>query len=296
LEVIIVDDNSDPEQVDFTRFPGLDDPRNNFFFTKEGKGAGYARNIGLSKAIGKWLLFADADDYYNSSFSSFLDDYKDSSAELVFFKASCVHSSTLTEAVRNDQLQLNKHIDSYMSICGAMAENNLRYESSVPWGKLIKKALVETHNIRFDETQKSNDVTFSYLVGYHAKSITVDKRIIYCVTLRGDSIGYGLQTAEKKLDFIYVTGKQKKFFHDHNLSYYWNSAAKMLLSLYFSDRATYTRGKKILLDLGFTRKEIPNLLRQAAFDNFRQFFYKIIFFIPKKIQKFEMSLLESAFR
>jgi glycosyltransferase involved in cell wall biosynthesis len=43
IEVIIVDDNSDDEIVDFTHFPGKERPNTQVIFTKKGKGAGYAR-------------------------------------------------------------------------------------------------------------------------------------------------------------------------------------------------------------------------------------------------------------
>src|SRR5574344_311021 len=64
VQVIIVDDNSDADKVDFEHFPGLNEERTEVYFTKEGKGAGYARNIGLQYAIGKWVVFVDADDYF----------------------------------------------------------------------------------------------------------------------------------------------------------------------------------------------------------------------------------------
>lgn len=42
------------------------------FLTKEGRGAGYARNTGLSHAKGKWIIFADADDFfYENAFVEF---------------------------------------------------------------------------------------------------------------------------------------------------------------------------------------------------------------------------------
>lgn len=62
LQIIIVDDNSDFEKVDFETFPGLNEPCVEVYYTKEGKGAGYARNVGLKHAKGKWLIFVDADD------------------------------------------------------------------------------------------------------------------------------------------------------------------------------------------------------------------------------------------
>ena len=42
LHIIVVDDNSDPDIVDFKLFPGLDRNDVDVIFTKEGKGAGYA--------------------------------------------------------------------------------------------------------------------------------------------------------------------------------------------------------------------------------------------------------------
>ena len=63
LQVVIVDDNSDENIVDFSIFPGLSRKNTNVIFNKESRGAGYARNLGLAESNSKWLLFADADDY-----------------------------------------------------------------------------------------------------------------------------------------------------------------------------------------------------------------------------------------
>ena len=64
LQIIIVDDNSSSSIVDFENFPGKERNDVNIIYTKEGRGAGYARNVGLLQADSKWVLFADADDYY----------------------------------------------------------------------------------------------------------------------------------------------------------------------------------------------------------------------------------------
>lgn len=64
VQVIVVDDNSDLLIVDFEHFPGIDRDDVELIFPKDGKGAGYTRNVGLDHAVGKWLLFVDADDFY----------------------------------------------------------------------------------------------------------------------------------------------------------------------------------------------------------------------------------------
>lgn len=47
VQVIVVDDNSSAEIVDFEHFPQWKGAHYQYYLTKEGKGAGYARNMGL---------------------------------------------------------------------------------------------------------------------------------------------------------------------------------------------------------------------------------------------------------
>ena len=64
VQIIVIDDNSDPTIVDFSNFPGCNRPQVEIYFTKDGRGAGYARNVGLQHVKEKWVLFADADDLF----------------------------------------------------------------------------------------------------------------------------------------------------------------------------------------------------------------------------------------
>ena len=65
LEIIVVDNNSSPELVDFDHFPGMDRSDVVMVRDNESKGAGGARNTGVSIARGRWILFVDADDMFN---------------------------------------------------------------------------------------------------------------------------------------------------------------------------------------------------------------------------------------
>lgn len=185
LHIIVVDDNSDAELVDFNHFPGYNRDDIELIFTKEGKGAGYARNVGLTHADCEKLIFADADDYFNYCLNEILDEYKNDDTDIVFFNRLNVDSELYTYSNKRDWY--GGHFKTYEEN-PVEGEKLFRYEYDVPYCKIIKKALVDKYDIHFEETTNQNDVRFSYMTGYYAKSIKVDKRAIYAVTYSPKSI------------------------------------------------------------------------------------------------------------
>lgn len=73
IQIIIIDDNS----LNIKKLRDIEKKYSyvEMIYTKEGRGAGYARNVGLKQIKGKWVLFADADDFYNKNAFSILDNY-----------------------------------------------------------------------------------------------------------------------------------------------------------------------------------------------------------------------------
>lgn len=86
IQVIVVDDNSPDADTYLERYPELSRPYLEFIRAPKNGGAGYARNIGLDHAKGKWLLFADADDLYVDDMYSIIRPYANSKADIIFFK------------------------------------------------------------------------------------------------------------------------------------------------------------------------------------------------------------------
>jgi len=184
LQVIVVDDNSDPKKVDFEHFPGLNRPNTKVFFDKSGMGAGRARNIGLDN-IGdtKWLFFADADDFYNPILSEKMDEYLDSDMDIIYFHTDSVYSDTLDPSIR--KRKYNGHFAKY-AISGD--DDVLRCKLTVPWGKFIRYSIPKEGGFRFAEIPASNDAYFSLLCAFGAKKIMADSAEIYTVTERKNSI------------------------------------------------------------------------------------------------------------
>src|SRR5699024_3422365 len=145
----------------------------------EKKGAGVCRNIGLSHASGKWILFADDDDYFTEELSVSIDNYFNSDYDLVYFTTTSIQEDTKNPSIRHEPYE--NLINSYL-LNKQDSELFLRYQYYVPWSKLIRKKLIDEHSVKFDEIIASNDVMFSTKIVYYARRIAVTKKVIYCAT------------------------------------------------------------------------------------------------------------------
>lgn len=192
IQVIIVDDNSDRSVVDFAAFPGVDRPYTEVFFTHEGRGAGYARNIGLEHARGEWLIFADADDLFSESLASLIGKYAEAEADEVIFNARSVMSDDLS--AESDRCQR----DALFKAWQRGDEVGLRYVNHEPWGRMIRRSLVEEHHLRFATTRYSNDAVFITSVQLRCRTVLVVDEVMYIVTERHDSLTHSIWDATSK--------------------------------------------------------------------------------------------------
>lgn len=226
IQIIVVDDNSDAKRVDFEHFPGKGISGIDIYLTKEGRGAGYARNVGLKHARGEWLIFADADDYFAEGAFRIFDAQFENKADVIYFKSASVYSDTKAPADRADSY--NALIDSYLN--DHKNENHLRIGFEVPWAKMIRRQFVEQKGIGFDEVPACNDVIFSMLSGYFARTIDVVPNSVYIVTVSKGSI-----TKRKNhtvfLSRFKVSLRKNKFLKAHGLGRYQKSIMRNLLGI-----------------------------------------------------------------
>lgn len=193
FQVIVVDDNSDPTIVDFDNVRNHGRANTEVYLTKEGRGAGYARNVGLKHAKGHWLLFADSDDFFELNLEQILDRYKDSTCDMILFRARSVYSDTLQPANRNENI--NGRIAEALNGDITAKEASIRVQS--PWCRLINREFVEKNVITFDEVMSSNDVMFTTKCTCLAKKIDVADSSLYVVTYREGSLWQSRKTNPK---------------------------------------------------------------------------------------------------
>ena len=185
VQVIVIDDASDPSTVDFSLYPGLGDPRFELIFLKNHLGAGHARNVGLGQASGRWTLFLDSDDFFTPEAFSLMDSHKDDDADVIYFNVTSVYSEDLTPSPRH--LSRSEYFTAYD---GDKREFCCRYLYSEPWGKMFRTEFLRRGDFRFEETPMANDYRFSVMTGLAAGRIATDARPLCCITERRGSLSH----------------------------------------------------------------------------------------------------------
>ncbi len=268
-QILVIDDHSDKislqelsvlqNKFDYVHFVFLNDSRH---------GGGHARNIGLQHATGKYILFADADDFFTYCFNDILNTYQTVETDAVFFNANAVHSDLYTHCKRTEHL--NKIFDLYKTNPQA-AELDFRYAFGEPWCKLVRRKIIETNQIQFEETLIHNDTQYSYLIGFYCKNILIDNHAIYCVTEREDSVSKQI-SSEKWLQRTAVFAKANHFFATHKINRFDD---RVFAALYhfkkIKDRENETHCLKILNQFNisltawrnyFTKRKIKNVKKK----------------------------------
>lgn len=184
LEVFVVDDCSpdwDRKGEEPTDIPS----RTIFVRQAENVGAGACRNVGLERANGTWVMFADSDDRFSEDGicnAMSCAEKVDGEVDLIFFSPKAHFSDgSVSERARKYQKRFSDYLqtgDDY----------DLRRRWYPPWAKMFRRSMIDAYGIRFDETRVSNDVCFSVKTGLAARKIFADEHDVYHVCERPGSL------------------------------------------------------------------------------------------------------------
>lgn len=223
------------------------------------QGAGVARNEGLKKADGKWILFADADDYFMPNIESVLDKAVLQNKDLIYFNI---------DTDKNDSVQ-GKRYHRYVSEYDGTKDKtiNLKYRSWTPWAKLFRHSLITDNKLYFEPRRKGNDCFFVLNAALSAKDFAVINIPVYHLTYSCNSLSH---TNTKRWDYmfdVYDLWLWRYYFYKTNHIPLWQ------------DYNIYYLLKDIYMNFGFRR----------AFDFYRygkkyNYSYKYLLFSKLKFR------------
>lgn len=236
LEIIVVDDRS----TDKKNIEKILDRCVFITNTSSKKSAGVCRNIGMKKAKGDWILFADSDDLFIDNAFDIFDLYKNYKEDIIFFKPTSTNKGTGKLSDRH--IPLCDLVNDFI-LCG---DESIRYKSVVPWSKLIRKEFLEKHNVSFDEVIASNDVMFSLKSGFYANKVLAVDKVVYNVVRREGSL-----TSNRSIPVVQsrllVTLVRNDFLYRHGLKQYQLSLFS-IIALY-REVLTFDILKELLISL-----------------------------------------------
>ena len=172
IEFICVDDGSSDDSHNILTEYAEKDGRFRILH-QENRGAGGARNLGLDKARGEYLLFLDSDDFFKPELAEHAwARAKEMNADICTYAAENYNDKTgvITQNPRTLMKDLykddvfNRHNDPDALFC---------FTLSNPWTKLFRRDFILEHGLKFQELPNANDVAFVFSALAIADRITM---------------------------------------------------------------------------------------------------------------------------
>lgn len=186
VQIIVVDDHSD-ENIDLLNsviHKYRDRNLEWYSGSNEKHSTGLCRNVGLDHATGKWILFADADDYFVDGWFERLQPYFDSDYDLVQFVPTSLNLDTGEQDTRHQM-----YVDKVLPYIKQPTHDNeliAKYDIASVCLKLHRRSFLVKNQLRFIDNF-AEDIVFSAQCAVQCEKFTCTDAVVYCITRRGGS-------------------------------------------------------------------------------------------------------------
>ena len=180
FEVILIDDCSTDGTLALLREQWGNMPQVRIFANETNQGPGPTRNVGIKAAKGKYLVFADSDDWMEHSYLETL--YLTAERERADFV--CCGAWRVGQDGRKDLYR----VESGDMQGGWQAVTFLQDAGVLPvmWATMVSRALVKKYSIWFTPTM-NEDLFFKYRLLYHCQHLVSIKAPLYDYVIRAGS-------------------------------------------------------------------------------------------------------------
>lgn len=197
IEIVVINDGSIDNTLDILN--GYNDNRIKVFSQKN-QGQGAARNLGIEKSCGQYIMFVDADDFVDENIvNTLLTKLESDNLDIAICDLYKCYG-TKKELFKNFQHFTDNNILNFMM------------SHPGPVGRLYKKDLFTKNNIKFIEGYVNEDLGTIPLLGIYAKRISYVEKPLYYYVIHQDSTTQQLSYSKKLEDIFFVLNNLKKDF------------------------------------------------------------------------------------
>ena len=178
VEVIVVDDGSEDDSGKILS-TYAETSRRITLISQNNRGVSAARNAGIERASGTYILFVDSDDFVSENYFSILDLLeKQSEDDLLMFASNTVGGLNVDEAklyyYLENLVEKEKKMELLLSSRKIMS----------PWNKRFKREIIRKNNIHFIKNlQTGEDFNFCLEYMLECDTICVKYQKIYNVDI-----------------------------------------------------------------------------------------------------------------
>lgn len=227
LQLIVVDDGSKEENVE--KIKNLQHKNLETVLLEENHGGGFARNVGLQKAKGKWFISVDSDDFFSEDAFVVFDKYKDEDADVLMY---CINICDEGGNVTNHTLKSNDSVLAYLKDKNKGTENLIRFRNPDTWNKLVSLKFLKENNIQYENCRINIDAFYALQIGLKAKQIRVIPDKLYNWVATSGSITMKKRSIEREFQFFLQAQKRNGFYKQIGLTS-WPYYRKVILYLPF---------------------------------------------------------------
>ncbi|MEZ3422008.1 MAG: glycosyltransferase [Eubacterium sp.] len=175
-EIICVDDGSTDSSAKILNEFAEKDSRF-ILISQENKFAGAARNRGLEAAGGKYIVFWDADDYFEKNALEIMyTRCERTKADICLCGAASFDSESGKRAI--DETFLKRRFLPREKVFSAKTHPQYIFNaaSNVPWQRMFCTSFIKEKKIKFQNLRQANDTYFVMAAMYYAERITYTEK------------------------------------------------------------------------------------------------------------------------
>lgn len=261
LEIILVDDGSDDNCGRIIDEYEKKDSRVQAFHKPNG-GLSSARNYGIDRAHGEYLMFVDSDDYIEPDMvKTLVSNLQKSDTDISVCEYNIVTENGAFIKKHNRKSGVCVYT-AHEALCSMFYRDRIGWNA---WNKLYKKSLFD--GIYYPEGVICEDMAITYQLYFRCQRVVYDRKALYNYRMRDNSISglknlayytTPLNICEEMMCFFSGTGDEK--LHKFAAAYAVKHAFLTYLSVYGS--AEY---EKLLPECLSIIKRYLNCLPEAEF-------------------------------